>query len=247
MRARVQLIADTQSLWATVAVIFGVTQFSLCLTEAISLYPGGYSLQHHFLSDLGRTSKASAPYFNRSLIVLSLCLILFFWNMTRENAISGVSGVISSMGLMGIGLTPLDKAFIDHHVALFFWLAPMLVMMVSTVIEGFRHHQTLLICGSIQVLVFGMLYVGAAGTSKAPFFQKLVVCLSVLWLMIVCGHSSLAVHREVTQRIRIGHDHQTQSYISQLERKGLTSRDGQRTGRALFSDRQQTHESHKDF
>lgn len=232
MRTRVQIIADKGSLWSTLAVMLGVMQFVYFVTTAISLFPGGYSVTNHFLSDLGRTDNPSAPYFNGSLIVLASCLIFFFVNMARSNVVSGVAGVISSVGLLGLGLTPLDRAFLDHHIALFFWLAPMFVIMVASAIEGIRNRQVLVVLGSVAVLYFGMMYVGAAGTSTAPSYQKLVACLSVVWLVVVCGHSCIAVYRETTQLIRTGHDHQTRTYISQLQRNGLTSRDGQRTGHA---------------
>ena len=118
-----------------------IAQFLYAVPQAMSVYPGGYSITHNFLSDLGcaftssqSDNSASASIFNRSIIVLGFSLIPFFivlpTELGKSRWVIRYSGVLSAMGLIGIGSTPYDQYFVEHFVALGLWIVPMLFVVV---------------------------------------------------------------------------------------------------------------------
>ena len=92
----------------------------------------------NFLSDLGRQSTSHHAVFNGSLIFLGISLIPSFgilWlintNRMWSMKVTAVFGIISAFGLIGLGLTSVDREFVLHHVALAIWLFPMMYMTVT--------------------------------------------------------------------------------------------------------------------
>lgn len=218
---------DPRSVLGVVAAIGGLLQFGVGLQKAVITFPGKYSFSRHFLSDLGRSDKPSAVHFNIALIVLGVCLIVFFLNSFRELESEGrtfrLAGVLSSVGLIGIGLTPLDRMFVWHHVFLVLWILPMIAMIFSIMSITMRVHGrsalTSVVVGVILLCMTG-LYISAARTAAAPLVQKLVVIGACVWLCLICSLSVQSAVRQIA-RIRFGHDRATQSYIRKLERDGL--------------------------
>ena len=224
-------IVDQRSVLAVVIVFAGLLQFVICLLIAVSDFPGEYSFGHHFLSDLGRSKHPSAPFFNNSVIVLGLCLIVFFSNAFRaaDSRTFTVSGILSALGLIGIGLTPLDLYFLGHHLFLVLWLGPMLVMVVfSMTLFGKRYASLGAVIGSALIYLI-VRYIASAGSHDAPFYQKIVVVMAFVWLAVICYHSVFAAVRQVLG-VRFGDDAATRQYIARLKTQGLCSADGRRSG-----------------
>ncbi len=136
--------------WGSAISILGVLQFGICLTLAVEDYAGGtvmrpgaerYSFYENYLSDLGRsvawsggTNRMSARLFNSSLIVLALAQVPFFCSLPLHAADKPVPlwlaaglGIISCIGLAGVGVTPYDLHLSAHITALMWWIVPLLI------------------------------------------------------------------------------------------------------------------------
>ena len=129
----------------------GILQFLASLFLAVNLYAGGtgdqpelkgYSWTGNFLSDLGRTrawsgsdNASSARMFNRSVLLLGSSLLPFFAVLPsvleRNRAAIWLAGTLSACGLVGIGLTPYDRHFVAHHIALGVWVARCCILVLA--------------------------------------------------------------------------------------------------------------------
>ena len=127
-------------LWITVLVLaaVGVSQFTICTTIAIYNYPGGFSFSKNYLSELGRQATQYDSIYNGSIMFLGLSLIPSFallW-MTNTHRMwsmraAAMFGIIASLGLIGMGVFPVDREFLLHYGSLALWMFPMIYMTVS--------------------------------------------------------------------------------------------------------------------
>ena len=226
-----QLIVDRRSIAAVAVVFAGLVQFVICLYLAVENFPGDYSFNGHFLSDLGRSDHPSAPFFNTSIIVLGTCLIVFFTNAFRGDGVVGLmlTGTLSAIGLIGIGLTPLNTHFVEHHIFLVLWLGPMLLMVWFSMAVFVRRSAFLAVVAGSALATLTMLYVTSARTDDAPFYQKIVVVAAFFWLAVISYYSMFAAVQQV-MAIRFGDDRATQRYLERLETRGMYSQDGRKSG-----------------
>jgi len=177
----------------SIAVI-GVGQFIFCTTISMAKFPDGYSFSENFLSDLGRASVDNSSMFNGSMIILGLSLIPLFGMVTALDPrrsfsakATTVFGIISAAGIIGMGMTPIDRQFVSHHVALAAWLFPMLYMSVSFfyVVSRSPHVGVWFLSASF-VMVIGMIVILLnTRITTIELLQKAVVFCGLVWLVYV--------------------------------------------------------------
>jgi hypothetical membrane protein len=222
----------------------GILQFLVATCFAIRSYPSatdstesGYRLASHFLSDLGSTKTTdglanadSAVMFNRSVIGLGIALAPFFcvlgWQCGRVGWLIHACGALSSLGLIGIGLTPYDVYFAAHHVALVLWLGPMLVAMAAYFTSAALRDEastSLWITTSLVVLAVSG-YAVAGSHDGYVMLQKLLSVLSIGWFLLVFMSVSFATWQSVANRKSLV-DRQAERFISVL-RHGHRKRAG---------------------
>jgi hypothetical membrane protein len=139
--------------WGNAISLLGVLQFLGCLGLAVQWYAGGnplhpratgYSFEENYLSDLGRgvawsgaPNRVSALLFNASLVVLAATQVPFFLSVPlhvpdRALPLWGVAalGVVSCVGLAGVGLAPYDSHLRAHVTFLLWWIVPLLIALI---------------------------------------------------------------------------------------------------------------------
>ena len=217
----------------------GIVQFLFAVAIAIKYYPGGnsaspygsgYSLLNNFLSDLGRTktwsgadNSISALVFNLSVILLGASLLPFFAvlpsTVRKGGAIVWISGMLSAIGLIGIGLTPYDRYFVAHHVALGLWIGPMLILSLAylgaSLWEG---DASLGLFGWTIALAGAVLAYGLAGThSGYVAMQKVTAALSIVWFVLIGLRVGTTTIQHISSRRELV-ERQARQYIARLER-----------------------------
>ena len=198
--------------WANIAcgliAILGIMQFVSPTFHAITVYPDGYNFTEHFLSDLGRTDIATPRssllnlnLFNRSLIVLGMSLIPFFFavssSLEKGQTRAAASGVSSAIGLIGIGCTPYDVFQTGHLMSLGLWLFSTLVLAGSFCVYAQRGeaYSKLLIAVTLSVFAAAGCYVTAGSQQGHVIFQKILVVLTVIWFFLVFLTISMATFK----------------------------------------------------
>lgn len=185
--------------WAIIALL-GVTQFLATLYFAAQNYPEPYIWHRHFISDLGRT-KTSGGFdnhdnSNRFAISSSVMgaamlpfLLVFPSALRRGRWFLRTLAILTIIGLIGIGQTPYDKHFILHHVALLFWLVPMVLLAIAlpvlVAIEG--DSPLPLIIVSVALLASTLLYASIGSHSGYVIVQKIVIAISLGWFAILAS------------------------------------------------------------
>ena len=198
---------DLFCLGAVMLVALGILQFLEGIYSAISVFPEPFSIFNRFLSELGCDSKAtvdSRSLFERSTVLLGLSMFPFFYGIARAHAeeLPGqtmafcASGIVSAVGLMGIGVTPYNRFLTFHIFAILLWLVPMLFMVLRP-LPGMQQQQTsagvnvrrFVVWGAVVYLP-GMLLVPILRHTFGSHFvwivmlaQKAVVLAAILWLV----------------------------------------------------------------
>ena len=241
--------------WLAMAVIIAIlstVQFAVFTSLSMAAYPGGdyrdrrpdapsmgYDWNHNWLSDLGRSrtwtgklNTASARYFNSSIIMLGVGLLFFFGIFHRsvdEDKIAAwfmqACGALASMGLIALGLTPVDLAYSSHLIALAAWVVPMPVMAFLFAYQCFRSAGFIgSIAGTIAaamalVMTFAILCYAAAGSpSGYVVMQKIVVAISIIWFLLLALRVSLATIEIVTLSRLEKINQQAERYSARLQK-----------------------------
>lgn len=223
---------DGFSIVALVTVFAGLIAFAAGLTQAIHAV-GGFSFGSSFFSELGQTGRDSAVYFNSAVVALGVCVLVFFLNFLRyANGIAfGLLGAVSSLGLIGIGLTPMDTHLVPHLMCLGIWLLAMLSMLILQSIQSLivGQYTAPIIAGTLGMLIVAYGTSGMGG--EAPFYQKLVVAGAIVWLAHLCWLVMRNAFVIVCERVGgVGHDDKTKAYIDRLESSGMYGEHGRRGG-----------------
>jgi hypothetical protein len=215
----------------------GIAQFLASTSTAIGRYPAksdggsGYELAGQFLSDLGCTktpdglpNHASARVFNRSVIGLGITLAPFLGVLAshcgRLAWLAGGCGLVSSAGLVGIGLTPYDVYFTAHHVALGLWLVPMLVCMAAYFTSAaLREEASLWLWLATALVVVAALGYGFIGSRDGyVVMQKLLSLLSIAWFLLVFASVSLTTCQSIPLGRKTLADRQAEQFLGVLSR-----------------------------
>ncbi len=180
----------------TAVACLGVVQFVCLVVAAIRAYPGGagHAFFGNFLSDLGRSNTPGSMLFNGAIIVLGLSLFPFFaallatgMDSTTSTKVTAVAGMISALGLIGIGLTPYDRYFVAHHVALALWIGPMFVVVFAYTAAVAKEQETSSCLLAISAaMVIAILSYALIGTHHGYIaMQKATVALSFVWFAMI--------------------------------------------------------------
>jgi len=191
----------------------GVLQFVGAVVIAIHCYSGGYSVFDNFISDLGcfRTpmggdNSISAAVFNLSAIILGASLIPFFWilpsTISKLQKTVWLSGTLSALGLIGIGLTPYDLFFAVHILALGLWIVPMFVLLITHLLATVEEGQSsrARTAWTILLLVAILLYVSAGTHSAYVVTQKLTAVVAIIWFSLIGTSIGTTVVQVVSPR-----------------------------------------------
>ena len=209
----------------TLATI-GVLQFFICTWIAIANFPGGYSMTENFLSDLGRQNTSHHATFNGSVIFLGISLIPSFCTLWLINTdrmwsmkVTAVFGIISSFGLIGLGLTSIDREFVLHHVALAIWLFPMMYMTVTFFFAASRSHYVgvWFIAASLVMVIVMITVLLQTEMTSTQLLQKAIVLCGFVWLFYVIAFIYQA-GRYVLKHWGIRQDHSAEedNYFTKL-------------------------------
>lgn len=212
--------------------MFGIGQFAFSLVLAVDRYgdEDGYSATENFLSDLGRTrtidglnNVTASAIFNRSVVILGLSLVPFSCALTtvldKHRVAVPAFGVVSSLGLMGLGLTPYDRYFVGHNVSLGLWLGPMMVMVLAFLrslrSEGAGSRK---LAGVTVLLVLATIgYALVNHHSGHVVFQKIVAVLAVIWFLLVFASVSVSTFQSVFPRQLLA-ERQAMRYMEAIRR-----------------------------
>ncbi|MEZ6128743.1 MAG: hypothetical protein R3C59_08675 [Planctomycetaceae bacterium] len=192
----------------TVALV-SIAQFLVLVPLAISLYPKSYSLAANYLSQLGcvdGTGPAHAWAFNVSVVLLGLglfCLFAMLMFAARRGPIEllviGGFGSGSAISVIGVGVLPWNIYPTGHVLAMIFWMGlmlPMFAIWMEWVGHSVQDAEGLVAFGrSLRFLVF--FYPMAALMMIGPGLQKVIVLLSLVWLVNFCVHLMIAANAGV--------------------------------------------------
>lgn len=234
---------------AVVLAIFGIAQFLVAMPTAMRHYAGGtltsrtsvgYSWSQNWLSDLGRVSAWSGKdnavarkYFSSSVILLG-CTLAFFFVATLRAAevfsfsavVTSSAGLLSSLGLVGIGLTPFDVMHELHIFCLLMWILPMLGAAATVSYQAIRAGgviATTIPVASLVLLLGVLAYGFSTASTHVMAMQKLAVLLSIAWLILLIGRVGLAavyIVSAVQSRSRIA-NMQASKYMNRIQRGHL--------------------------
>lgn len=174
--------------------ILGILQFVICTGIAMVRFPGGYSFRENFLSELGFMGHPGHTLFNGSLIFLGATLLPMFgllWLLAPQQSFSmratSVFGIISSLGVMGVGFWTHDRHLVAHVGSMILWLFPMLYMAVTFFYAASRSpYVGIGFLGVSLLMVVGMIYVlMSTRTTSVQLLQKTVVICGLIWLGFV--------------------------------------------------------------
>lgn len=214
----------------------GVLQFLICITWSMDHYPDGYRWGDHFISDLGRTKTASgqdnsgnSAIFAQTTFLLGLSLMpfmivfpgLFTYGKLQLRAL----GILSSLGLIGIGQTPYDLHVDLHHLSLALWVAPLaaMVILLPILLKLDAAAPDALIFLSLLLLAATVLYGLAGFRTGYVIMQKVVVLLSIVWFGVVALSVAIAAKNIPTARQQLLAN-QADWYSKRLRRHSRTTR-----------------------
>jgi hypothetical protein len=131
------------------------------------------------------------------------------------------SGLSTSLGLIALGLTPFDVAYVAHHAALVLWMGGLLIQslaMAANVGCDGAGGKLLIAATTVLVAAIGG-FVFAHDHDGHVFYQKVVVLLAALWTIGLVIAVSVTAH-SVTKSWRQMVDMQARRYLRQLELGG---------------------------
>jgi hypothetical membrane protein len=221
---------DRSTLCGFIAAL-GILQFLGAVIYTARVYPGGYEITEYFLSDLGRMRTPAgldnsfcARVFNWSVILLGISLLPSFAVMAawpvEGQLVPGISGLVSCLGLMGIGATPYDVHLSEHLLALAVWFFSTLLLVISFFRAADLSRWASILLGVVTscIVAAAWKYGAAQQHSDRVVYQKILVATCVGWfvyvLFIICISKvrSLPSHRERQERLAA-------AYLSKLERE----------------------------
>jgi hypothetical protein len=220
-------------LLVSVTALLGIAQFLVGVAMAVRCYPPGiqkqgYSVCDNFLSDLGcsqtrwrEDNSVSATIFNRSAIILGVSLIPFFavlpTTVIAFRKLIWFSGVLSALGLIGIGLTPYDLYFAAHMTTLGVWLVSMFVLFAGHLIASSRNEPPSFAQTACTVLLLlAILAYALAGTrTECVILQKLTVSVAILWFFMIGRSVAGAMIRIASSRFHLA-ERQAERYMETI-------------------------------
>jgi hypothetical membrane protein len=185
--------------WLSLSValaIIGVLHFLGSTAVAMAHFPEGYSFEVNFLSDLGRSSMKYSDWYNFTLILLGVSLYPLFLTLILVDPRDSLSmklaagfGMLSATGLIGLGMTPIDKFFVLHYLALGVWLFPMFYTVITFYYGAARSSLAGVgfIALSLLMVVTMLIVLLRTEVSSFQILQKIIVVCGIVWLMYIVG------------------------------------------------------------
>lgn len=214
---------------AGVMAFVGMAYFLLSLYQAATYYPDGYEWNRHFVSDLGRVTtetgkpnEYSASLFRQGTIVLAGCILPFFLlapqQLPRFRPFVIAAGILSSLGLVGIALTPYDQYCDLHNVALGLWIVPMLLTMIALAMDWVDQGRSTTVILLITGLVFltTLIYLAGFTRSGHVIFQKVVILSAMFWFLLVSISISFTITISISSRNQLAEE-QAINYMNRLK------------------------------
>lgn len=160
--------------------VFGLMGFLVSSVSIVSAtILSGQGLTTHFISELGISGYGAL--FNYGMIVSGFLFVIFFagfWkNFYSKNAKFGaVLGVVSSLGLIGVGVFPLT--YFEHVAAtfVFFVFAGLSILFIG--IHFFKESKNYGILSFIVVVIDIILLV-----SFTPITEKIATSALEIWIL----------------------------------------------------------------
>ncbi len=172
----------------------GVLQFLICTATAIYHYPGGFSFTQNYLSELGRQATQYDSIYNGSIIFLGFSLIPSFallW-MTNTHRMwsmraAAMFGILSSFGMIGMGLVPVDREFVLHYASLAIWMFPMIYMTVSFFFAASRSRYVGIgfLSASLATVVMMIVVLMRTELTSLQLLHMSAVAFGGVWLIYV--------------------------------------------------------------
>ena len=202
--------------WKKIGGIIGAVgclQFLIFSTIAMFNYSGGtswnksaegYTFWHNVMSDLGRTvsysgisNTISSTIFNNSLIFFGISIIIIYLSMGKRLLLTDkfiffitIFGIISGIGIIGVGLTPDDILSDEHMIAVWIWILSLSTVLILIIISKIINHSYDSLFYLSFVLLFAVcIHIGQGLLEMwSPIVattQKIVVYLNVSWYLLI--------------------------------------------------------------
>ncbi|MEQ1904429.1 MAG: DUF998 domain-containing protein [Pirellulaceae bacterium] len=205
------------------SAILGIVQFIIVAIVCVVKLPRKHIPEDgYFLSDLGRSVLPLSGLFNGSLITLGILLIPMFIMLVRVDSrqsfslrVATLFGIVSSIGLVFLGCSPVDKAYVSHLLATAMWVFPMLYMVIAFYASATRSHYVnakFIGASLIMAVVMLIVFFSAQATDLKLIQRMLVVCGSIwlgfiIWFLALEGYGVIA-EWEPTAIEKVDHDSQ---------------------------------------
>lgn len=179
----------------------GVAQFLISTLICIVNLPRKYVPEDgYFLSELGRSVVPLSWLFNTSLILLGILLIPLFLMLIRIDTRQSFSlrvatgfGILSSLGLVCLGCSPVDKAYIAHMLSTALWVFPMLYMVIAFYASATRSHyvNVWFVGASFLMAVIMLIVFFSAEATDLKLIQRMLIVCGAIWLVFIIWFTAL--------------------------------------------------------
>lgn len=165
----------------------GLLAFFLFVLTAVVLTPG-YGIATQFLSELG--IGEAGIIFNVGVVVSGVFFALFFLGLRARFKnlywqLGSVTGVFSSLALMGVGAFSLNRPDLHFTFAfLFFALMGVSLMLVNLAIYKELRYRRIFILGFLAVIADAVLLF-TFYTTSGPLMQKISVSVFGVWILAI--------------------------------------------------------------
>ena len=173
---------------SSILALLGCAIFVVATAQATFLYPN-YDFVNAYISDLGIGSTGGL--FNTGCIIAGLLVLFFFSSFLKSRTIAGnllgALGIISMLGLIGVGVFSED--FVLLHIfftGLFFIFAALTELLFVIIIFAKSRISKLSIFEKMSALLGLIAFVIAFYFllfAFGGFFEKISVAFSILWLL----------------------------------------------------------------
>jgi hypothetical membrane protein len=162
------------------AKLFGILSFFtfiIFVSIAIIAY-SNYDFFNQNLSELGVGNNGFI--FNFGIMLTSIFLFIYFYfKFYKNNKIKFISGLISAVGLFGVGFFPLTNNLHYFFTGLFFVILFLIILITS--INLFKEKKFNLFIINILCVLILFLYMFIL---RIPLFQKLAVLVIIIYYLI---------------------------------------------------------------
>ncbi|MBX3418121.1 MAG: hypothetical protein KF851_11000 [Pirellulaceae bacterium] len=209
--------------------LLGVAQFAVVVIICSVYLPEKQIPEDgYFLSDLGRSVLPLAWLFNSSLIVLGLMLIPMFIMLIKVDARQSLTmrlatgfGILSCLGLICLGNSPVDRAYISHLFATAMWIFPMLYTVIAFYVSAARsaYVNVWFIGASLLMAVVMLVVFFRADATDLKVIQRMLVVSGVVWLGFMIWFLGLEGYGVIAEWEPTAHervDRESQEYYQTL-------------------------------